>query len=377
MPITAEQMTYEEMVKTASNHVCGICGGRLNVAWSAKDNGYILRCNDLTHDIITRHLPKSERTKQAEKEWNATNKMDSTALTTMTESTMIERIGLAKFPQDLTVQDKKLLAQVAISYGFDPLMGEISIFQGRPYVSIDGRYRKAQETGELDGVDTRPATRQEKTDWQIPDGDFFFRAEVYKRGTTRPFVGWGRVRAAEINPAGKFKPVDLNPQRIAEKRAEAQGLRKAFFIPLPSIEDLGTPEAEVPYIDGEVIKESGEIIDKPNNRPNEADAKAMGQAIAKNLIKDVKDDEPKSYPPENLHEAMVTGEPIKAPVPPAKITPEQIARLKEFRANYTVGLAPYIKNKGADIKAVDQLTEKQAGEIIAEIEAYLKEKGVI
>ena len=364
MPITAEQMTYEEMVKTASNHVCGICGGRLNVAWSAKDNGYILRCNDLTHDIITRHLPKSERTKQAEKEWNATNKMDSTALTTMTESTMIERIGLAKFPQDLTVQDKKLLAQVAISYGFDPLMGEISIFQGRPYVSIDGRYRKAQETGELDGVDTRPATRQEKTDWQIPDGDFFFRAEVYKRGTTRPFVGWGRVRAAEINPAGKFKPVDLNPQRIAEKRAEAQGLRKAFFIPLPSIEDLGTPEAEVPYIDGEVIKESGEIIDKPNNRPNEADARAMEQVV---------------------HEAMVTGEPIVAPVPPtsatlstsAKITPEQIARLKEFRANYTVGLAPYIKNKGADIKAVDQLTEKQAGEIIAEIEAYLKQKGVI
>ena len=63
---------------------------------------------------------------------------------------------------------------IPITYGFDPLMGEISIYQGRPYVSIDGRYRKAQETGNLDGVSTRPANKQEREDWQIPVGDFFF-----------------------------------------------------------------------------------------------------------------------------------------------------------------------------------------------------------
>jgi len=37
-------------------------------------------------------------------------------------------------------------------------------------------------------------------------------------------------------------------QRMAEKRAEAQALRKAFHINLPSIEDIGSPDLELPPI---------------------------------------------------------------------------------------------------------------------------------
>jgi len=196
--------------------------------------------------------------------------MKGTELQAMTETQMMERVNLARFPQDLTIQDKRLLAQVAISYGFDPLMGEVSIYQGRPYVSIDGRYRKAQETGNLDGVLTKPATKQEKEDWQIPDSDFFCRAEVYCKEASHPFVGWGRVRLAETQGGKGFKPVETNPQRMAEKRAESQALRKAFHIPLPSVEDIGTEEVDETLKTSMVIKDEEigtEVTDTINEIP--------------------------------------------------------------------------------------------------------------
>jgi hypothetical protein len=255
--ITEAQMPHDDMVKTARTHHCAQCGGSLNVAWI--NGGYVLRCQDLTHNTITRHVKLSERDQQKEKEWKVTNKMDSTALTKMSQTDMVARVSKGKFPQDLTLPEKQLLAECARSYGFDPLMGEITIYQGRPFVSIDGRYRKAQETGQLDGIETRPATRQEREDWQIPDGDYFFRSDVYRKGASHPFTGWGRVRGAETTPGSNragdttsvYKPVQSNPQRIAEKRADAQALRKAFHIPLPNIEDIGTPEADTPndYVD--------------------------------------------------------------------------------------------------------------------------------
>ncbi|MBE3142228.1 MAG: hypothetical protein IMZ53_16785 [Thermoplasmata archaeon] len=237
MPLTESDMTHADMQNAVNEgYLCAVCQGRLSVAWL---NGWILRCcNDINHTGITRHDIKYENKKKEHLS------MDSTALTTMDESKMMVRVEMARFPQELTLPEKKLLAQVAITYGFDPLMGEVTIYQGKPYVSIDGRYRKAQETNKLDGVESRPASKQERTDWQISEGDYFFRAEVRVIGASMPFVGWGRVFQSETVGGKGFKPVEKNPQRMAEKRAEAQALRKAFHINLPSIEDIGSPEED-------------------------------------------------------------------------------------------------------------------------------------
>ncbi len=268
--ITATQMSHQDMIKTAGNHTCGVCGGRLLVAWGGSFNvqGYILRCGkDINHDTISGHDKTREEQIRILKE---IQKVDSKALALMDENTMLQRVNMAKFPQDLTPAEKKMLAQVAITYGFDPLMKEVTIFQGQPYVSIDGRYRKAQETGLLNGVETRPATKEEKTDWEITAGDYFFRAEVSVKGATKPFVGWGRVRASETQGGKGFKPVETNPQRMAEKRAEAQALRKAFHIPLPSVEDIGVEDNGAPSVKViEVNKSTGEIIEdtKPIDKP--------------------------------------------------------------------------------------------------------------
>ena len=196
--------------------------------------------------------------------------MESKALMVMDKRTMMERIEAARFPQALTEPEKKLLAMVAISYGFDPLMGEITIYQGKPYVSIDGRYRKAQETGLLNGVHTRPATKQEREEWQIPDGDFFILATVEVKGGGK-FEGWGRVRKAEMVGGKGYKPVETNPQNQASVRAEHRALRKAFHIPLPSFEERGTgqDDTDIPLVN----PETGEIIpegEKPKADPVQA-----------------------------------------------------------------------------------------------------------
>ncbi len=180
--------------------------------------------------------------------------MDSNALMKLDERAMARRVEMAKFPQQLSPADKHVLVIAARSYGFDPLMNEITIYQGRPYVTFEGRYRKAQETGLLNGVSTRPATREEREAWGIPEGDYFFRAEVYKKGCDYAFTGWGRVFASEIS-GDPHLPVAKNPQRMAEKRAEVQALKKAFSIPLPSFEYIGTNE-EVDIV--EVLPENAE-----------------------------------------------------------------------------------------------------------------------
>jgi len=254
--ITESEMALDDMKRAeAEGYLCAEGQSRIYVAWGGAVgiNSYILRCGNINHTGVTRHDIKYEKRKKE------VFSMESKALQTMSETQMMERVNMARFPQDLTVADKKLLAQVAITYGFDPLMGEVSIYQGRPYVSIDGRYRKAQETGNLDGVESRPATKQEREDWQIPDGDYFFRGEVFVKGANHPFVAWGRVHHAETVGGKGFKPVEKNPQRMAEKRAEAQALRKAFHIPLPSIEDIGSPDYDVDSIAVEVDTTTGEI----------------------------------------------------------------------------------------------------------------------
>lgn len=163
----------------------------------------------------------------------------STDLMKMDVTTMVARVGQAKFVKDLTAPEAKRLALACITYGFDPIMHELTIYQGNPYVSVDGRYRKAQETGQLDGVECRPATKEERLQWEVASEDKFFRAEVHRKDASHPFVGWGRVTAKEIESANQFTPLSTNPMRMAEKRAEVQALRKAFSIPLPSAEYIG------------------------------------------------------------------------------------------------------------------------------------------
>ena len=163
--------------------------------------------------------------------------MKSTALQELKPQQMLERVNQARFPKDLTAAERQLMARVSIDYGLDPLFCELMIYQGQPYVTINARRRKAQETETLDGINSRPATKEEREARGVPEGDYLFMAQVWVKGASHPFEGWGRVRAAETK-GDPHLPIVKDPAAQAEKRSEAQGLRRAFHLDLPSVEDI-------------------------------------------------------------------------------------------------------------------------------------------
>ena len=238
MPIYADEVPFDDLRKLENYHVCAECGAFLRLSWSNERNCYMLRCQIHEEHNSIRRLgrdPAIDEIKHLLK--GGPLPMETTALQKLDQQQMIQRVNQARFPKDLTVADRQLIAKVAIEYGLDPLFGELMIYQGRPYVTIDARRRKAQETGELDGISARPATNGEKKARRVPDEDYLFVAEVWKKGGAHPYEGVGRVKESETK-GDPHLPIVKDPAAQAEKRAEAQALRRAFHLPLPSFEEV-------------------------------------------------------------------------------------------------------------------------------------------
>jgi len=229
---------------------CAECGGKLALRYDMDAHKDYLVCSENeSHEGLRKKRP--ENLKQTRREIS----MDSVALTKLGEPGMMQRIEMARFPQALKPEEKAMLATVALSYGLDPIMNELTIYQGRPYPTVNAWYRKSQETGLFDGMDSRPANEQERKERNAVEGDLLYRCEVWRRGASHPFVGWGRVRAEE-RKGSPHLPIVKESDRMAEKRAEMMAMRKAFSIPMPSITWEEAVEADIT-----VDKGTGEIIE--------------------------------------------------------------------------------------------------------------------
>lgn len=365
MPITEKQMSLSSMKKKGKSHKCGVCGAMLNVAWggSVGINGYILRCGvDIKHDTVTDYKKPSTEYEEGNKLFRRLQGMDTKALMKMDTATMLARIGQAKFPKDLTKQEIALMSEVSISYGLDPLMQELMIYQGNPYPTINARYRKAQETGKFDGINTSPATEEECKARHAKEGDYLYRAEVWVKGASHPFVGWGRVRAAETigNP---HLPIVKDPDRQAEKRAEAMGLRKAFSMPVPfqSWEEFQEQRAE------SAIDVEYRVIDKKTGEITETEpikgAPERIQVDAEETIPEETETEPESETPP-------ARDTYKDETP---ITPQQLNELDAMMSKTCTNLTSLgkfmNKDKGWNVKKLGDLKCWQFNEIMA---AYQK-----
>ena len=198
---------------------------------------------------------------------------------------MLARIEGAKFPTQLTKLEKDMLAHASIDYGLDPLMGELTIYQGKLFVTYDGRVRKAHETEKFEGIESRPATAGEREARGTPPDYKLWRSDVYRTGCTRPFTGWGEVLASE-QKGNAFLPLVSRPDRMAEKRSQVAAMRLAFYLPLPSIEDADTEEAPVvkviadnpnvntttgEVIESEVVEATGDFSEEPSTAEKVAD----------------------------------------------------------------------------------------------------------
>lgn len=135
--------------------------------------------------------------------------------------------GIDKLPPD---KQTMFLFALGERLGVKAELGELMLFQGKPYITLDGRLRLAHRSGLLTGMETRPATMLEKRNFGCEDGDALWVVDVYRRGSARPFRGWGHVaRKTERNPVAK-----QFPREMAKKRAKYDALREAF----PPAEEL-------------------------------------------------------------------------------------------------------------------------------------------
>lgn len=147
----------------------------------------------------------------------------------------------------------KLLAfaRLANSLGLDPNAQECYVLHDTFYVSVTGRLKLAQRTGEFQGVTPpRIPTAAEAELYGVQPGDFARIVEGYRAGWVIPGQSCGIVRAAEYAEAKSFLPLKKNPEWMAEKRAIVGVLKKMFA-------DIDLPTAEV-YADGGV-----DVLDVP------------------------------------------------------------------------------------------------------------------
>jgi hypothetical protein len=174
------------------------------------------------------------------------------------------KAGSPAFPRDLTPIQASELARVALAYGLDPVMGELTIYQGKIYIGIDGRVRKANEHPAFKGMECVPATDAERKAFRCSEDEYLWIARVWRRDRDVPAVGYGRASGAnDRNPVSK-----QYGQEMAQKRAKHRALRDAFSISLPGAEEADNwqpPTGEhVNYSTGEIIDaESIEVSDGP------------------------------------------------------------------------------------------------------------------
>lgn len=115
------------------------------------------------------------------------------------------------------------LAALGQHMGIRAELGDLMIYQGKPYITISGYRRIAHQTGLLAGIDPRPAGERDRRIYQVEAGDHLWTCLVYKKGSARSYLGWGHVQKGDRNPVSK-----THPQQMAKKRAIYDALRLAF-----------------------------------------------------------------------------------------------------------------------------------------------------
>jgi hypothetical protein len=123
----------------------------------------------------------------------------------------------------------RVLRELTISFGFSVASGDLSIIDGRWYVTHSGLLRLSNRRL-CHGIRVAPVR-----EFSDPlSGRWIFRAIVHKTRRSRGFVGYGDADASNVSPLVRGAEM-----RVAETRAVNRALRKAYGIGLCSVEELG------------------------------------------------------------------------------------------------------------------------------------------
>lgn len=171
------------------------------------------------------------------------------------------------FTSSLGISEKEK-AFALIEKGFDPAF-HLLLYHDKVTTTIDGVYAWALKDPRFSRIISTPIMDASlKEAYGLGEDEIGVLAEVYEKDHSQPFcTGFGRASKDAKNPVIRGSAVEsFHPYRMAEKRAEAQALRK--FRPIGV--DVPTKE-EIDTIVTVVEKDTGMIVEaQANTVPEEA-----------------------------------------------------------------------------------------------------------
>jgi len=157
-------------------------------------------------------------------------------------------------------------------YRLDPEL-HLTLFRGRPWVTIDGRVELAKRNPDYLDFRVRPLTKDEKDAWDYARDDLVVECTIRCRSGAL-FVANGKVTAAERKGQ---TPAATHPQEMAVKRAFARTARLAFGQSAYLDDDDLEQERADPERVARLAKRYDEIFAEPEE---ESEAELLEQAEA-------------------------------------------------------------------------------------------------
>ena len=243
-------MTYEEQQEIVRTHVCLDCGACLVLAHDPATGDPQVRCGqDKSHHEYRLPAGPEKKVRRGEYPPGATERDKVTLEAAVAHRGQALTPYLSRDLESGETAPPELVAaimELAQKTRLRVELGHLCIYRGRPRVTADGYYYHAARQGAPVRVGARPMTAEERTAYQVADGDYAWLARGYISGVDQQVTGLGIVTAQEIAAPSRRDPsrpaspvVARHPQRMAEKRAEWQLLRK--LVPL-GIEE--SPDAD-------------------------------------------------------------------------------------------------------------------------------------
>lgn len=234
-------MTYQELAKKVKTHVCAMCGGELVVIWDSDNDMERLCCGrDHTHNGYQERLSPQKALARGQASTviqpGAQKELERRAKETNAAFSMLPKSDAGDF-KPVTLDKVDLLVKWAESVGLNAYLGHVELYYGEPRVSIDGYYYLNYKRERPYHIAARPMSFSDGISYALDEGDHGYIARAYDEHGELPEIGIGIVRADELTAMSKkdetqkrYPVVSEHPQRMAEKRAEWQLLRK--LIPL-------------------------------------------------------------------------------------------------------------------------------------------------
>ena len=169
------------------------------------------------------------------------------------QKALVSRFGDKEFNTALTVSH---FIAVCNTYGLNPWMGQITPFHGRPYIQHDGWLNlvNREAPGQLVRLDARPATDAEYKQFRVHESHYFAIATATRRypgGNEVSLTRRAQVQAKEAEGGQGFRPIEIEPWEMAEKRARVRVLRSLFNDCLARV---GVPTPPVDAETGEILE---------------------------------------------------------------------------------------------------------------------------